>query len=167
MIMNFAKTVLFANLLAIGSLSSASAQVVPIETVAGYEIARVVSADVCFAVTDLKSAQNLDMVFSYYRAKSGHRWQVGGYLSSLDHPKATDTLTITFDGDLKIKREVEFRDGDFILPFEALQELLAYEQDVEQGTTLVFGLNKDNFEINLENFRAAILATLNCVEKIE
>ncbi|MFT4715033.1 MAG: hypothetical protein ACI8YI_000987 [Paracoccaceae bacterium] len=167
MIMNFTKTFLFANLVAISSVPSASAQVVPIETVAGYEIARVVSADVCFAVTDLKSTQNFDMVFSYYRAKSGHRWQVGGYLSPLDHPEASDILTVTFDGDLKIKRAVEFRDGDFILPFEALQELMAYELDVEQGTTLVLGLNEDSLEINLKNFRAAILATLNCVEKIE
>ena len=148
-------------------LQSSSAQVVPMEDVAGYKIARIVSADVCFAVADLQSAQNHDIVFSYYRAKSGQRWQVGGYLSAQDHPATSDTVTISIDGDLKLTRNVQFKDGDFIVPFESLVELENYERDIEIGAILTFGLEKDSFDIELVKFRAAIEATQVCVDEIE
>jgi hypothetical protein len=164
--MNFVKKTLFALVFVASFGHSTSAQVVPIETVDGYKIARIVSADICFAVTDLRSAQNYDMVFSYYHAKSGQRWQVGGYLSSLDHPEATDTLIITIDGDLKLTRDIELSDGDFMVPFESLQELQAFERNIETASTLEFGLNKDSFEIDLEKYRVAIQATLDCVGDI-
>lgn len=141
----------------------AVSQVVPIKTVAGYKIARIESSGVCFAVTNLRSTQNEDIAFSYYRAKTGQRWQVGGYLSPLIHPKPDDVLTITFDDDLKLTRAIEFRDGDFMVPFEALAELEAFEQDVENSDKLIFGLKEDSIEIDLKKYRKAIAAVIKCV----
>ena len=141
----------------------AVSQVVPIETVAGYKIARVESSGVCFAVTNLRSTQNEDIAFSYYQAKTGQRWQVGGYLSPLIHPEPDDVLTITFDDDLKLTRPIEFRDGDFMVPFEALAELEAFEHDVENSDTLIFGLNEDSIELDLRKYRKAITAVIKCV----
>lgn len=146
---------------------TSSAQVVPMDDVAGYKIARIISADVCFAVANLRSAQNHDIVFSYYRAKSGQRWQVGGYLSALDHPATSDTVTIAIDRDPKLTRDVVFKDGDFIVPFESLLELQTYERDIEGGAILTFSLENDSFEIELLKFRAAIEATQTCVDEIE
>lgn len=143
--------------------SPAVSQVVPIETVAGYKIARVESSGVCFAVTNLRSTQNADIAFSYYQAKTGQRWQVGGYLSALIHPEPDDVLTITFDDDLKLTRPIEFRDGDFMVPFEALAELEAFEQDVENSDTLIFGLKEDSIELDLKKYRKAIAAVIECV----
>lgn len=160
-----------ASILFIGAIlpitGLAWAQVVPVETVAGYKIARVESADVCFAVINLKSEKNYDIAFSYYRSKTGQRWQVGGYLSSLDHPKPADRLSITFDGDIKLTRDVEFRDGDFIVPFEALAELQAFEKDVENGKMLVFGFEQDSFKIPLQAYRQAIKSVISCTAAIQ
>lgn len=142
----------------------AMADVIPFETVAGYKIAHVTSADVCFAVSNLKSEKGLDMAYSYYRKKSGQRWQVAGYLSALDHPATTDELTIDFDGDDKLTRTVEFRDGDFMVPFEALAELQAFEADVEAGEILTYELTDDAFSLPLSNLRAAIDGVIRCLE---
>ncbi|MDG2339972.1 MAG: hypothetical protein P8L32_02080, partial [Paracoccaceae bacterium] len=133
----------------------------------GYEIARIVSSDVCFAVADFGSQQGHDMVISYYRAKTGQRWQVAGYLSGFDHPSASDTLSIVIDEISSLTREVEIRDGDFIVPFESLEELEAFEHNVESGTTLTFELEQDSFSIDLEAYRAAIDATKTCVNEIQ
>ncbi|EBA04567.1 hypothetical protein RB2150_10796 [Rhodobacteraceae bacterium HTCC2150] len=167
MIMKFSKTALVAAALTFGSSFAATAQVVPSGSVAGFEIARIVSADVCFAVTNFSSANGKDMVFSYYRAKSEQRWQVGGYLKPEDHTASTDTLAIVFDGEVMLSRDIELTDGDFILPFENVQELLAYEQKVENGTTLTFNLSDDSFEVDLAKFRDAIDATLSCIAEIK
>ena len=141
----------------------AVSQVVPIETVAGYKIARVESSEVCFAVTNLRSTQNANIAFSYYHAKTGQRWQVGGYISSLIHPEPDDVLTITFDDDLKLTRPIEFSDGDFMVPFQALAELEAFERDVENSDMLIFGLKEDSIEIDLRKYRKAIAAVIKCV----
>ena len=160
-----------ATILVVGAVvivtNLASAQVVPIETVAGYKIARIESANVCFAVVNIRSRKNYDMAFSYYRSKTGQRWQVGGYLSALDHSDPKDRLTISFDGDQKLSRDVEFRDGDFIVPFEALAELQAFERDVEKGKTLVFGFKQDSLEIPLPAYRQAIKSVISCAAAIE
>ncbi len=165
--MHFLKTSLISTTIIIGSVLPSTAQVVPIESVAGYEIARIVSADVCFAVGDFKSEQGKDMVISYYRAKTGQRWQVAGYLSALDHPAASDTLSIVIDEASTLTRNVEIRDGDFIVPFETLEELEAFERGVESGTTLTLDLEQDSFKIDLEIYRSAIDATIACVDEIK
>ncbi|MDG2257044.1 MAG: hypothetical protein P8L68_00915 [Paracoccaceae bacterium] len=165
--MNFFRTCVVSIALTYGSTLPLAAQVVPIETASGYEIARIVSADVCFAVGDFKSENGHDMVISYYRARTGQRWQVAGYLSAEDHPEESDTVSIVIDGKKSLTRVVEIREGDFIVPFESLEELEAFERDVENGTMLTFELEQDSFNIELESYRSAIGATIACVDAIE
>ena len=146
----------------------ASAQIVLFADIAGYKIARIESQNVCFAATELGSEAGHRMVYSYYQTKTGQRWHVAGY--ALENQLQGDRVAVRVSiGDtVTLERETEARDGDFMLPFEALPEIEAHEALIRTGDTMVIAIDGDSDALSLPlgDYRAALGAIAACLNAL-
>ena len=159
-------------LLAVGSLAvacvfglPAHAQIVPFGDIAGYKIARVQSQGICFAALETRSLGDQAMVYTYYQTATGRRWHVAGFGSSQELPNGEVAVEVAIDGEVTLARPTEARDGDFMLPFEALAEITAHEALIETGDQMTISINHgaDNLVIALVDHRAALGAIQACL----
>ena len=141
-----------------------SAQIVPIAEVGPYRIMQVEDNAVCFAAVELLSANQKPMIYSYYQTTQGQRWNVAGFASEMEIEDGMRTITVTIDGTETISRETETRGGDFLLPFEALDEIEAHEALVETGLTMTIAVGDyDSVDVGLNDLRLALTATADCL----
>ena len=145
--------------------NAANAQIVPYTEVAGYKIARVEGNNVCFGVAELTSIGDHPMIYSYYQTDDSRRWHVAGYASDAHLEGTTVAVRVTIDDAVTIERETQTREGDFMLPFEALAEIEGHEALVATGETMVIDVNggEDQLVVPLSDFRAALAAINNCL----
>lgn len=145
----------------------ATAQVSPYAEVAGYNIARVESSAVCFAAVQLPSENGDDMLYTYYQAQAGQRWHVAGYVEDGVLTMPAVSVSVSIDGVETLLRDTETRDGDFMLPFEALAEIQGHEKLVETGDAMVIALgDTDSLTVPLGDYRAALGAVQTCLNQI-
>lgn len=143
----------------------AMSQVVPVEKIEGYDIARIASQGICFAVIETESQQDKTMVYSYYRTPEGQRWNVAGYALERHLPAGEVALRVEIDGVTTLDRSTTTQDGDFMLPFQNLQEITFHEELVESGEVMEIIINGgDSLQINLDGFRAAFEKLQSCLE---
>lgn len=152
---------------AIAALTApAFAQVSPFAEVAGYDIAAIPENGVCFAVVQLQSEAGETMIYSYYQTVAGQRWHVASYANVDLSEDGTVAIRVSIDGAETLARDTETRDGDFMLPFEALPEIQAHETLTETGTAMVIEIGKtDSLTVPLGDFRSALGSTQSCLEQ--
>lgn len=145
-----------------------NAQIVPYAEIAGYQIARIESQNVCFAATEISSDAGHLMVYSYYQSKTGQRWHVAGYALENQLSGNRVAMRVTIDGTVTLERETETREGDFMLPFETLPEIEGHEALVKTGETLNITLNgdADALSLPLSDYRAALGAIATCLNSL-
>ncbi|MGI9389438.1 MAG: hypothetical protein ACR2O1_05205 [Boseongicola sp.] len=146
----------------------AAAQIVPFGDIAGYKIARIQSKGICFAALEIRSTGDQAMVYTYYQTVTGQRWHVAGFGSSEELRNGEVALEVAIDGQVTLARSTEARDGDFMLPFEALNEITEHEALVETGDQLTISINEgsDQLEIGLADHRAALGAIQACLSAL-
>lgn len=163
------------NLLAVNSLaaacligSPAHAQIVPFAEIAGYTVARVQSQGICFAAVELNSIGGHPMVYTYYQTAAGQRWNVAGYKSGDILPDERAEIEVSVDDEVTLARDTEVRNGDFMLPFEALEEIQAHEAKIRSGQTMNISINEgsDQLVIGLADHRAALGAIQTCLSAL-
>lgn len=144
------------------------AQIIPFGDIAGYKVARVQSQGVCFAAIELNSATGHPMVYTYYQRATGQRWNVAGYKSGDILTDASAEIEVSVDDDVTLAREAEVRNGDFMLPFEALVEIEAHEARIHTGEQMTISINDgfDHLVIGLEEHRAALGAIQACLNAL-
>ena len=143
----------------------AFAQVAPFDEVAGYDIAAIPDNGVCFGVVQLQSEAGATMIYSYYQTVAGQRWHVASYANVDLSDSETVAIRVAIDGTETLVRDAETRDGDFMLPFQALDEIQAHEQLTLTGTSMVIGIgDADSLTVPLEDFRAALSVIQSCIE---
>ena len=144
--------------------TTATGQIVPVAEVGPYRIMQVEDNEVCFAAIELLSANQKPMIYSYYETTQGQRWNVAGFASEMEIEDGQRTITVTIDGTDTISRETETRGGDFLLPFEALEEIEAHEALVQTGLTMTIAVDDyDTVDIGLNDLRLALSATTDCL----
>lgn len=140
------------------------AQIVPVTEVGEYQIMKEENQQVCFAATELLSAQKKPMIYTYYASTQGQRWNVAGYASPIELEAGMITITVSVDGTETISRETVTRDGDFLLPFEALEELEAHEAQIKTGQVMLIAIGDvDTVEVPLDAHRVALEAIADCL----
>ena len=145
----------------------ASAQFTTKDEVAGYEVAHVEETNVCFIAKQFASEAGRPMIYSFYRTNQGQRWHVAGYelVKVLEGPQVS--LRVSIDGTETLARVTETRDGDFMLPFERLEEIEAHEALVESGAHMEIQVgNIDTLIVPLGDFRQALSALDACLAAI-
>ena len=74
------------------------------------------------------------------------------------------SLNVSIDGTETLVRETETRDGDFMLPFEALEEIRGHEDLAKTGEAMVIAFNGvDSLSVPLEDFREALASVQDCL----
>ena len=145
----------------------AHAQIVQVGKAAGYQIASVPEQGVCFAALETVSEAGKPMVYSYYQTGAGQRWHVAGYTYASDLPDGDVTVTVQIDDTTTLSRATETRDGDFMLPFAALDEIEAHENLVPEGEAMTLTVNDDDrLVIPLNNYRVAYDAIQSCLTSL-
>ncbi|MDA8586372.1 hypothetical protein N9L47_08900 [Rhodobacteraceae bacterium] len=140
----------------------------PYSEIAGYSIAQVENSGVCFAAAKLTSDNGDDMLYTYYQAQAGQRWHVAGYVEAGVLQASNVGVDVSIDGTQTLMRETETRDGDFMLPFEALAEIRDHEKLVKTGETMVIGIGgSDRLRVPLGDYRAALGGVLACLIQIQ
>ena len=151
----------------VGAAVPAAAQFTPYTEVAGYTVAQIDASGVCFAATQLTSQANRDMVYTYYQAQAGQRWHVAGYQDASALESATVAVTVSVDGTQALSRETETREGDFMLPFEALAEIEGLEALIPDGNTLEIAVgDADVLRVPLDDYCAALGAITACLSTL-
>ena len=142
----------------------AVAQVAPFAEVAGYDIAAIPENGVCFGVVELASEAGATMIYSYYQTVAGQRWHVASYADVDLSESDTIAIRVSIDGTETLARDTETRDGDFMLPFEALPEIQAHETLSLTGTSMVIEIGKtDSLTVPLKDFRDAQGSIESCL----
>ena len=140
------------------------AQVTPFAEVAGYNVAQVENSPVCFAAVQLPSDKGDEMLYTYYQAQAGQRWHVIGYVADIALGNQSVSLNVSIDGTETLVRETETRDGDFMLPFEALEEIRGHEDLAKTGEAMVIAFNGvDSLSVPLADFREALALVQDCL----
>ena len=141
------------------------AQIIPVTETSDYQIMKEDSQQVCFAATELLSAQKKPMIFTHYASTQGQRWSVAGYASAMELASGMINISVAVDGTETISRETVTRDGDFLLPFETLEELEAHEALISAGTAMSITIGDvDTVDVALDAFRVALEAMANCLQ---
>ena len=133
--------------------------------VAGYTVASSQELGFCFATTRALSEARETMVYSFYKTNDGRRWHVAGYglEDRLSDPFVEVRVTID-DSETLGARETQTSDGDFMLPFQTLDEITAHEAAVASGETLtIFIGDRDSLSLPLADYRAALDAIDTCL----
>jgi len=146
----------------------AYAQIVPFADIAGYTVARVQSQGICFAAVELNSVGGHSMVYTYYQTATGQRWNVAGYKSDDILTDAVTEIEVSIDDDVTLLRDTETRNGDFMLPFESLEEIQAHEAKIRTGETMHISINdgSDQLAVGLVDHRAALGAIQACLSAL-
>lgn len=167
--LNAAISFLTLALLSLVMPNPAQAQVIPFEETDTYDIAKVASRGFCFAATQLKSQNSHAVVYTYYQTVAGQRWHVVSYADASILGDGAQSLRVSIDGDLTLERATEARDGDFMLPFETLDEITAHEKRSAMGASKVIALTDvaDTITLDLEAFRAIIPIMRECLVAFE
>ena len=139
-----------------------------IADISGYTVARVQSQGICFAAIEQDSATGHPMVYTYYQTATGQRWNVAGYKSGEVLTDLSAAIEVSIDGDVTLDREAEVRNGDFMLPFEALPEIQVHEAKILSGDEMIISINKgsDQLVIGLDEHRAALGAIQACLSAL-
>lgn len=149
-----------------GMGTPAFAQVTPFAEVSGYNIAQVEDSAVCFAAIQLPSENGDEMLYTYYQAQAGQRWHVAGYVESVFSVESV-VVNLSVDGVETLSRETETRDGDFMFPFETLDEIQTHETLVKSGDTMVIKVgDTDSLAVPLWDYRAALAAVQSCLKQV-
>lgn len=157
----FRSLTLFAALMAGAPLA---AQIIPVTEVGAYQIMKEDNQQVCFAATELLSAEKKPMIYTYYASTQGQRWNVAGYASAFELESGEITITVSVDGTETISRETVTRDADFLLPFETLEELEAHEALIKDGKVMLITVGDvDSVEVPLDEHRVALDAMAECL----
>lgn len=152
----------FAALLAVPATAQ---QIEPFSDASGYSVARVMGQPVCFASLRSESASGQEFIYSYFQTNVGQRWHTIGYVEPTSLLTGTATLRVSVDAELALDRATETRDGDFMLPFQALEEITALEAMVPEGVymTIEVAENNDTIAIELARYRDALVAIDACL----
>lgn len=140
-----------------------------VEKVGDFQIARVTSSKVCFAVLNTQSTKGADVTFATYKTKSGDRWQVAGFVKDEEITIKGDLLSIRFDDEHLMARGVEFSKGDFALPFTEDSDLEIFDKQVSEKEKMELRFRKleDGIVVPLPELRKAKDAIDTCLANIE
>lgn len=145
----------------------ARAQIVPFADVAGYKVAKLPTQHLCFAAVELRSAADHPMIYSYFQTLAGQRWHVASYGSSAELSDGAVEVEVSIDGQVTLARTTEARDGDFMLPFEAVAEIEGHEALIPTGETMRISVNgEDHLLVDLQDHRAALGAIQACLNAL-
>ena len=146
----------------------AVAQIMPVADVAGYQVARIGSQNVCFAVTELESEGGAGVIYGYYTNKTGQRWHTLSFSTEGDVLNGPLPVTVTIDGDVTLERDTVAQNGDFMLPFEVRAEIEGHEAMVAEGDEMVVSIRggEDALRVDLDDYRAALGAIDTCLSAI-
>ena len=138
------------------------------ETINGAQVTKVASSNVCFATINTKSANGTDSFFATYKLKNGDRWQVAGH-SGLRVAQTNDILTIKFDNEPFLIRDLQLVNNTSPLPFTEDNDLTGFDERVATGKQVTFDYIrlKDSISIDLDTLRAAKDSMDRCLETIE
>lgn len=138
------------------------------ETMGETQVTKVAGSKVCFATINTVSANGAPSFFATYQLKDGDRWQVTGH-SGVKVQQADDILTIRFDGEGFIVRELQRVNNTFPLPFTEDTDLADFDKLVEAGTEVSFDLLrlKDKIIVDLDALRTAKASIARCLATIE
>ena len=100
------------------------------------------------------------------QTRAGQRWHVAGYGSNERLADGEAEVEVTIDGQVTLTRVTEARDGDFMLPFAALEEIEGHEARVRVGNIMRIAINGDHLDVPLENYRAALAALTTCLNAL-
>lgn len=139
-----------------------------VEKVENFQIARVISSKVCFAVLNTTSTKGAEVSFATYKTKSGDRWQVAGFVKDEAITIKGDLLSIRFDDEHLMARGIEFSKGDFALPFTEKSDLEAFDSHIAEKNTMELQLKMldDGITVPLPELRKAKEAINNCLKAI-
>jgi hypothetical protein len=138
------------------------------ENIQGAQVTKVEASKVCFATINTTSKNGTPSFFATYKLKDGDRWQVTGH-AGLRVAQADDILTIRFDGEPFIVRELQRLNNTFPVPFTEDTDLAEFDTLVASGTTVSFDLLrlKDSIIVDLETLRNAKVSVDRCLETIK
>jgi hypothetical protein len=165
------KNFVLAPLFALGLAVPASAQdqtMEIFETIGETQVTKVAASKVCFATINTTSKGGTPSFFATYKLKDGDRWQVAGH-AGVKVAQADDILTIRFDGEGFVVRELQRVNNTFPLPFTEDTDLAEFDKLVEAGKEVSFDLLrlKDSIVVDLEALRAAKASVERCLETIK
>ncbi len=120
---------------------------------------------VCLASIRSKSTAGQDFIYTYFQTNAGQRWHTIGYVESTALLSGTASLRVSVDGEEALDRATETREGDFMLPFETLDEITAFENMIPEGIymTVEVAENNDTIPIELGRYRDALVAIDACL----
>jgi hypothetical protein len=165
------RSFILTSLFALGLTVPASAQdqtMVIFETMGETQVTKVAASKVCFATINTVSKNGAPSFFATYQLKDGDRWQVTGH-AGVKVQQADDILTIRFDGEGFVVRELQRVNNTFPLPFTEDTDLADFDKLVEVGTEVSFDLLrlKDSIVVDLEALRTAKASIARCLETIK
>jgi len=73
-------------------------------------------------------------------------------------------VVVTIDGEMTLDRVTEARDGDFMLPFQALAEIETHEARTRDGSVMRIAVGGDHLDVPLADYRAALAALIACLD---
>ena len=130
-----------------------------------YQITKVEESRVCWATLSATSSNGVPSFFATYKRKDGDRWQVTGY-SGKEAKNADDILTIKFDGEPFIIREMQRSNNIFPLPFTEDIDLTGFDNRVEISSKLSFDLIrlKDEIIVDLKGLEIGTSIKISSVK---
>ena len=133
-----------------------------------YQITKVEASRVCWATINTTSLNDVASFFVSYKRKDGDRWQVTGY-SGKKAEDADDILTIKFDGEPFLIKEMQHSDNIFPLPFTEDIDLTGFDNRVEISSIVSFDLIrlKDEIIVDLSILRSAKKEIEQCLKSIK
>ncbi|MDB4081273.1 hypothetical protein N9532_10290 [Amylibacter sp.] len=133
-----------------------------------YQVAKVEASKVCWATLNTISKNGVPSFFATYKQKNGDRWQVTGH-SGKKVDNADDILTIKFDGEPFLIKEMQRSNNIFPLPFTEDIDLTGFDNRVEINDTVSFALVrlKDEIIVDLKVLRSAKKNVEQCLKTIK
>jgi len=156
-------------LVSIGTASSAQNSSMEIfKSSDEYQITKVEASRVCWATINTTSLNDVASFFASYKRKDGDRWQVTGY-SGKKADDADDILTIKFDGEPFLIKEMQHSNNIFPLPFTEDIDLTGFDNRVEISSIVSFDLIrlKDEIIVDLSILRSAKKEIEQCLKSIK
>jgi len=164
------KNIIFTlGIISFGSVAIAQNKSMEVYKISGQvQITKVESSKVCWATISTSSANGIPSFFATYKLKSGDRWQVVGN-AGIKSAQANDILTIRFDDEPFIFRELQLVNNTFALPFIEDTDLAGFDQRVAKSQSVEFNLLrlKDKITVDLEMLRQAKNTIDQCLETIK
>jgi len=163
------KVIFTLGMIALGTSAFAQEQAMEIfETIGDSQITKVASSNVCWATINTKSANGTNSFFATYKLKNGDRWQVAGH-SGLRVKQTNDILTIKFDEEPYLIRDLQLVNNTSPLPFTEDNDLTGFDERVATAKQVTFEYIrlKDSISVDLDTLRAAKASMERCLDTIE